>query len=54
MCDKALLKDALPKNCLALGVDFGVCEHAKELTKPNAAEQSIIARCCVFEEVIKI
>jgi hypothetical protein len=53
-CIKALLKDALPKNCLALGVDLGVCERAKELTKPNAGERSITARHCIFEEVVKI
>jgi hypothetical protein len=54
MCHKALLKDTLPKNCIASGVDFGICERIKELTKPNAAEQSIIARYRIFHEVIKI
>ena len=54
MCSKALRKDTLPKNCIASGVDFGICERIKELTKPNAAEQSIIARYRIFEEVVKI
>jgi hypothetical protein len=54
MCNKALLKGTLPQNCLASGVDFGVCERIKELTKPNAAEQSIIARYRIFSEVVKI
>ncbi len=55
MCNKALRKDTLPKNCIASGVDFGMCERIKELTKPNAAEQSIIARGYrIFEEVVKI
>jgi hypothetical protein len=54
MCNKALLKNKLPKNCLASGVDFGVYGRIKELTKPNAAEQSILARYRVFEEVVKI
>jgi hypothetical protein len=53
-CIKAFLKDALLKNCLALGVAFGVCERAKELTKPSAGERSITARHCIFEEVVKI
>jgi hypothetical protein len=55
MCNKALRKDTLPKKCIASGVDFGIYEHMKELTKPNAAaEQSIIARNRIFEKVIKI
>jgi hypothetical protein len=54
MCIKALRKDTLPKNCIASGIDFGICERIKELTKPNAAEQSIIARYRIFEEVVKI
>jgi hypothetical protein len=54
MCNKALLKDTLPQNCIASGIDFGICERIKELTKPNAAEQSIIARYRIFEEVVKI
>ena len=54
VCNKALRKDTLPKNCIASGVDFGICERIKELTKPNAAEQSIIARYRIFEEVVKI
>ena len=54
MCKKALRKDTLPKNCIASGVDFGICERIKELTKPNATEQSIIARYRIFEEVVKI
>jgi hypothetical protein len=54
MCYKALRKGILPKNSIASGVDFGICERIKELTKPNAAEQSIIARYRIFEEVVKI
>ena len=54
MCNKALLKGTLPQNCIASGIDFGICERLKELTKSNAAEQSIIARYRIFEEVIKI
>jgi hypothetical protein len=54
MCYQAIRKGKLPKNSIASGVDFGVCERIKELTKPNAAEQSIIARYRIFEEVVKI
>jgi hypothetical protein len=54
MRHKALLKDTVPKNCIASGVDFGVCQRMKGLTKLNAAEQSIIARYRIFEEVVKI
>jgi hypothetical protein len=54
MCNKALRKDTIPKNCIASGVDFGICDCIKELTKPNAAEQSIIARYRIFEEVVKL
>jgi hypothetical protein len=54
MCMKALLQNTIPKNSLVAGVDFGVCQRIKELTKPNAAEESIIARYRVFQEVIKI
>jgi hypothetical protein len=54
MCNKALRKDTLPKNCIASGVDFGICERIKELTEPNAAEHSIIVRYRIFEEVVKI
>lgn len=54
MCIKALRKGTLPQNCIASGVDFGICGRIKELTTPNAAEQSIIARYRIFEEVVKI
>jgi hypothetical protein len=56
VCNKAVLKNTLPKNCLASSgvIAFGVSGRTKELTKPNAAEQSILARHCVFDEVIKI
>jgi hypothetical protein len=53
MCNKVLCKDTLPKNCIASGVDFGICEGIKELTKPNTAEQSVIERYRIFEEVVK-
>jgi hypothetical protein len=57
VCDKAaLLKTHFQRTVLlqALLLVSG-CGPVKELTKPNAAEQSIfLARCPVFEEVIMI
>jgi hypothetical protein len=54
MCSKALKNNKLPMNSIASGVDLGISERIKELTKPNAAEQSIIARYRIFNEVVKI
>jgi hypothetical protein len=54
MCYKALRKGTFPQNSIASGIDFGICDRIKELTKPNAAEQSIIARYRIFSEVVKI
>jgi hypothetical protein len=54
MCHKHIIKDKIPTLSVAAGIDFGVSQRIKELTKPNFAEESILARMRLFEQVIKI